>query len=509
MNDSSESLAAFRRLLETTAEPSVDRPVLLTDSLVGPIVGSILRRCAVPHEFDQALLQRLGNLSEVDAVKYYTQFSELSVIQVNANSLSVHERWRRPLWQWWLRDEQRSDFIAVNEILVKWFDDLTKLREDDVAARRRMFHLIAYRPDEGLQAFERLFRTARHRRQFSECSLLLRLVHEYDFRLPPSARALLTYQEGKLASDLRHWESALDLLSTVANNEDAAVELRVYAEVRYAHALRQVRRLRDALTVLEKAQSRIEANPAIAGLEWRVLYELGEVYRDLGQADVASTTLATALNLANDDEEEADIAGVLNSLGTVQLQLREIDGAINSFRASLDHLKRHGDAVRIGSVFNNLGLAQIERCNWKDAEASLTASLESKRAAGDQLGQATTLLNLSRVQAAQDHLDEASRSAEQSATLYMAVSDIRGRLRAQLSCARLLRRLGREAESTALLKATVDEAQGCGDVATATAALGELSRTAPRRGLPWWGWLTLIIGLVCVCYLATFAINSD
>jgi tetratricopeptide (TPR) repeat protein len=502
MKDDSDSLAAFRRLLETTTAPAgADSPELLTDSLVGSEAGALLRRCAVPHEFDRALLQHLGGLDAAEAAERYAQFSELSVMQINDGALCVHERWRRSLWRWWLDDSRRAEFVALNETLVEWFAARAE-QGDATAARRRMFHLLGCRQDEGLRTFETMFRSARHLRHFSECSLLLRLVHEYDPLLRPGERAVLTYHEGKLASDLRDWDRSLALLHEVSDDDAAALGLRLSAQVRTGHALSQAGRPQEALVVLERAHVRIAAEPTVVGLVWRVLYELGEVYRDLGRADDASATLARALASAGSAEQDVDVAGILNSLGTVQLKLREIDAAIESFRASLADLAQRGDAVRSGGVLNNLGLAQLERCDWQDAEASLSASLESKRAAGDAPGQATALLNLSRVQAAQERFDDACRSAEQAAALFEASGDLRASLRARLAKARLVRRAGRWGESVPLLRAVASEADAAGDEATASAARAELERKEPKRGLRWWAWMLIALPVLLLLTIA-------
>jgi tetratricopeptide (TPR) repeat protein len=490
------SLAAFRQLLETTgSQPDAPRAVLLTDGLVGPAAGALLRRCAIPHEFDRALLRHLGDLDESQADERYTQFAELSLMQITDSTLSMHERWRQPLWHWWLDVARRSEFTAINGALVEWFAAPATLTGEDPAARRRMFHLIGCRQDEGLQLFEAQFRAARWRRRFSECTLLLRLAHEYDPVLHPRERALLKYEEGKLATDLREWERSLPLLRAVAEDADADSRLRINAQVRVGHALRMTGRAPEALTLLEGTRDLVAAEPAVAPSGWRVLYELGEVYRDLGRVDDASKTLTAALAGANDDEEGADVAGVLNSLGTVQLKLLETDKAIASFQASLDHLNRNGDAVRAGSVLNNLGLAQLERCNWKAAEETLAESLQSKRASGDVLGQATTLLNLSKAQAAQEHLEDACLSAEKAAASYETVGDARGRARARLALARLLRRGKRRDESAALLQAVIAEAQAAGDEDSATEASAELALSARKGGMPWWGWVLVAIAV--------------
>jgi tetratricopeptide (TPR) repeat protein len=468
-------IEAFRRLLETARAPetAADSPVLLTDRLVGPLAGDLLRCCAVPHEFDAALLARIGGLSAEAAEQRYAQFSELSLVQIAETSLSVHERWRQPLWRWWLDDARRERFVALNEMLVAWFTCPASPTGEDPAARRRMFHLLGCRHEEGWAEFDRLFRTARHRRRFSECSLLLVLVGEYAPRLSPQERALLRYHEGKIAIDLRRWAAALPLLRSVVDDPDVDPRLRVNAQARLAHALRQSQQADEAQAVLTQALSSADADPQAARSRWRVLYELGEVQRDLGQIDRAAQTLAGALVSAGQDEE-ADVAGMLNSLGTVQLKLRDFDAAIDSFSASLDRLRRDGDALRPGTVLNNLGLARLERCDWPAAEAAFSESLQSKRAAGDVLGQATTLLNLGRAQAAQGHNAKALTSAEDAERLFAQGGDDRGAAAAR---------------------------QARGRLGTTAVEAGGRTGGRPDGGLPWWAWVLIGLGVLLLALI--------
>jgi tetratricopeptide (TPR) repeat protein len=488
------ALTAFRSLLEDAAKAGPDSPVLMTDSLVGPSAGALLRRCAIPHEFDRALLRRLGDLDEAQADERYAQFAELSLMQMGDGTLSMHEQWRKPLWHWWLDVVRRGEFTAVNEVLVEWFVAPASLTGEDPVARRRMFHMIGSRQDEGLQMFKAQFRIARWRHRFTECTLLLRLAHEYDPVLYPCNRVLLNYHEGKLASDLRDWDRALSLFRMVAADVDADSQLRIKSQVRIGHTLRRMGRAPEALTLLEDLHGRLATEPTAIRSQWRVLYELGEVYRDLGRVDDARNTLTEALASINHDEENADVAGVLNSLGTVQLKLREADLAIVSFQASLDHLKRSGDAVRIGGVLNNLGLAQLERGNWKAAEETLMESLQSKRAAGEVLGQATTLLNLTKAQAAQGLLEEACISAEKAAVFYETAGDAPGQARARLALAKLLSRGERRDESVALLKTVIADAEAAGDIDTASNAKSHLALIARKGSMPWWVWVLVACG---------------
>ena len=117
----SAALAEFRSLLEDAAQPGPDSPVLMTDGLVGEVAGALLRRCAIPHDFDRALLRHLGDLEEAQADERYAQFAELSLMQISDSTLSMHERWRQPLWHWWLGVTRRDEFRVVSEELVDWF----------------------------------------------------------------------------------------------------------------------------------------------------------------------------------------------------------------------------------------------------------------------------------------------------------------------------------------------------------------------------------------------------
>ena len=471
-----DALAAFQQLLEGTGpQGEAERPVVLTDALVGQELGAVLRRCAVPHEFDRRLLEQLGGFSAAEAEQHFQEFCELSIMQFTGDALSVHERWRKPLWSWWLEDEQRAEFVALNESLVEWFGAGALATGSETDERRQMFHLVGCRQDEGLRMFEELCRRGRHRRSFPECRLLIRLVSEYEPLLSASERAVIDYHDGKLASDLRDWERALGLFHGVAAEPDADTELQVIALVREGHALRELGRADEALAVLEDARRR-STGEAASELAWRALYELGEIYRDLGQADLADRTLREALEQALKAGDRSDVAGVLNSLGTVQRKLRDVDAAIDSFRKSLEELARRGDVVRPGAVFNNLGMAQMDKLEWDAAEASFFASLECKRAAGDQLGQANTLLNLSRAQLAQDKLALAEESAVEAGTLYEAAGDGRGHARALLTQGRLAKRARQTDAARGLFQQAFERAAAAGAADLAGRARDEIAR---------------------------------
>ena len=96
-DSSAPSVDALRRLLESAGPANAGSPEALTDSLVGPADGDLLRRCAVPHEFDAALLAWIGDLSAGEAELRFEKFNDLSIVQAAGDaSLGIHERWRAP-----------------------------------------------------------------------------------------------------------------------------------------------------------------------------------------------------------------------------------------------------------------------------------------------------------------------------------------------------------------------------------------------------------------------------
>jgi tetratricopeptide (TPR) repeat protein len=468
------SVEALRRLLvSAAAHTDADSPVLLTDRLVGPQAGALLRCCAVPHQFDSALLAWMGELDSAAADALYTRFTELSLMQVDEATLSVHERWRAELWRWWLAPEQRTRFAALSERLVSWFTRPADPSGEDPWARRRMFHLLGCRHDEGMAEFDRLFRAARHRRRFSECVLLLGLVREYTPVLSASELALLDYHEGKIAIDLRQWERALPLLQAASQAPGAPPHLRVNAQVRMAHAQRQLQQVALAEATLAAALAAVEANPAAAASRWRVLYEQGEIQRDQGRLEQAEITLRAALAAAGQGDDDVDVAGLHNSLGTVQLKRRDADAAVASFQASLDQLQRDGDALRTGAVLNNLALAQLERCDWSAAEAALRTSLDIKRSTGDLGGQATTLQNLARSLSAQGRAGEALQAADQAAALFAQAGDAQRLQLAQQTRSRMAGLMG-----------------------------GGVPTPHRNEGLPVWAWVLLVLAAALFALMA-------
>jgi tetratricopeptide (TPR) repeat protein len=510
--DPDRSLAAFKELLEhAQAHREVEAPVTLTDALVGPERGRILRACAIPHEFGRDLLQVLGGWDSKDeANRCYDAFAELSIVQPCARGLSIHDRWRKPLWTWWLRDANLGEFERFSRVLAGYFTGASDPEGGagavEALLREHMYHLIGADRPAGIAMFESLCRRARHQWRFTECGALIRLVHDYDPILAPGQTAVLAYHEGKLAADLRDWNRAEALFRSVERNPAASTPLRVNALVRLGHALREQRRIRDAIALLRQAQTMADGAKEAEGLRWRILIELGEAYRDTGDVEDAEATLVRAIDAARVANEPADLAGLFNGLGTVYLKRREAARAIEAFTSSLRELERSGDVFRPGQVQNNLALAHSEQRDWAAAEAAFAASLELKRSAGDVLGQGLALQNLSRVQAAQERLADAVQSAEGAMRIFVAQSDDRRAGVAKHTLGKFARRLGDRERARVLLEEAVALLQKAGDIKAASAARLDLLALRTGVGLPWWAWVSIVVGSLLTAALVALII---
>jgi tetratricopeptide (TPR) repeat protein len=499
--ESPESLATFKRLLEEACSDPEASAVTLAEALVGRERAVELLRCAIPHQFDGVLLQVVAPwLSPEEAGLRLEEFGELSIVHGCSGHLAIHERWRKTLLGWWLRPENRGEFEEVSRSLAGYFGRLAEVSsgsEAEAALRSQMYHLLGAARDAGLGRFASLCRRARHQWRFAECAALIRLVHDYDPVLTPTQRATVTYHEGKLAADTRDWRQAEAVFRGVVVDEAASTPTRVNAWVRLGHSLREQGRLDEAIESLQTARS-LAASDAAPGLVWRALHELGEAYRDAGMLDLAESVLRKAIDSVG-EQGGVDRAGLFNSLGTVHLKRRDPGEAVSAFQESLRELDRVHDVFRPAQVHNNLALAYSELRDWARAEASFVTSLELKRQAGDLAGRGLGLENLSRAQAAQGKLEGAIESASEAVVIFESLQDARGAGIAKYLLGRHhLRRQDRE-RARPLFEEALRLLSSGGDEQTAASVRAELQALQGRRGLPWWAWVLVGVGVLFAC----------
>lgn len=193
--------------------------------------AKLLKLCAIPHQFDLAILNILApDLDTAEAEKKYIEFSELSLVKKSQEGLALHDEARAYLFSEWLKPQNVLEFTAVNARLSTYFEQCMAGASSEALENlepRWMFHLLGAKQAEGFREFERLFRKMHYQFRLSQCQSLVQLVHEYDPILEMQYARQLAYQEGKLAIDLYHLDSAEKLFTRILDDNDSDPELKI------------------------------------------------------------------------------------------------------------------------------------------------------------------------------------------------------------------------------------------------------------------------------------------
>jgi tetratricopeptide (TPR) repeat protein len=481
-----------------------------------PAAAHAFRLCAIPHIYDQEILRLLLPSHDAsEAEQRCTEFASLSAVTPVADGWSVHEKWRKDIFQSWLSADNRAEFASVSRRLADFFHASSETTEGaarETARRRGMYHLLGADQAAGFAEFERLCRTARYQLRYTECAALIRLVHDYDSVLTAEQRAAVTYHEGKLASDTRDWKTAERLFVALAGDTSLQPIMRAKAYLRLGYVLGEDGRPQDALDACRRGRAIAENDPGGEAIMPRILHELGIAYRNIGEQDEAMALMADSANRAALKGDRAHFAIAQNSLGGLYLKQRLPAKAIQAFEAALEKLDVARDQLRASQVYNNIGLAYRELRQWSDAESWFRKSLDIKRRAGDMIGQAVVFNNLVAVQIPQGAYEEAIASATQAAHYFQMGGDLARAAVAQQNLGNHYRRVGKVDLAREYYTEAIALFSRAHDAEGEVAARGELESLDEKHGLPWWAWLAVIVcGLVALLIVVAlvFAVVSE
>jgi len=144
----------------------------------------------------------------------------------------------------------------------------------------------------------------------------------------------------------------------------------------------------------------------------RALAQAAQASESLGQVSQALQQLELALTLAQQTEDRARIAAVLESLGRTYLAARKPDAAVQYLTQALAMAQADEDRRLIAAIHNDLGIAQVAQQHDADALAAFTTSAQEAQAAGDRpltvrahINAARMALKLNKPDNARDWLD--------------------------------------------------------------------------------------------------------
>jgi tetratricopeptide (TPR) repeat protein len=420
----SELVAQFAALLaqtDVTAGGSID--LLLAQ--LEPAAADLLRKCAIPHQFNDDTLRVLTpSLTPEGAAERFEQFSRLSAVIATPDGLALHDRVRQHLFSVWLgAAEYGREFREVSGRLVASITEQLRVEplesEKDTLRRRRIFHSLAVNQNDGIAEFEQEFENYREHMRFTSCINLLRMVEEYAPVLSQENQAHVSFREGKLAFDRADLGEAERLYSIARDIPHSDTMLRMKAWFGLGNTYDTRRDWKKAVEAFTRALQLAELKPETRSFRCRILRSLGSVQRDTGNLDAAEHLLKQSLELAQEANDARGIAISRNALGALYIQTEEPGRAIEYLKSSVDQLPN--DDFQRARVYNNLGLAYRKLCKYADSLRWYDRSLELKVMGGDTLGQARTWNNIVVLHGEQGAAEKAIEAATRAAELFTSV----------------------------------------------------------------------------------------
>jgi tetratricopeptide (TPR) repeat protein len=490
--EATDLLAEFQQLIDNfPAEAGAGSTELLLQGLE-PAETELLRRCAIPHQFSLPMLALLSPLlSEQELRQHFETFTRLPIITPTSETLMMHDQSRKYLFAQWLEPKRQTELAEISGRLADFFQkgiDGAEGSTRESYQRRRMYHLIGFDQDKGLDDFERLCRERKRDFRLTEYESLLKLVHEYDPILTPRNRVRVAYHEGKLAADLRDWERAKALFESI-DNTSAPSEYRFKALNRLGMLHVELRKLDVAIQYYDRARD-FAAQQGDRHV-YLTLLELGSAYRDREDFAKAEELLEEGIALAKKAHSFFSVAVGYNSLGMLHRRLNDIPRAILDYEESLKNLDRIKDRFRRGQVLSELGAAYTERRDWATAEKYFLDSLEIERTAGDKHNQAIVQNNLVRVYQSRGQQKEALEAARQAMLLFQETRDFYRAAMSTRNYAKLCRATKDRAGCEQAFKDAIEQFRRCNETKAAEETERELSALTRKVGLPWWAWVLL------------------
>lgn len=490
-----DALARFKQLLSGAGSNSAEASCELLLAQLEPALARCFRLCAIPHQFDTALLKALlPESSDTQVQGYYESLSRLALVNIRGDARALHDTARSYLFGKWL-EQNSQEFREASARLQVFFDSQLAGKEglDQIEAlRQRMFHWIGADQPGGIAEFERLCRLARNANRLAGCASAIALVHEYDLILTENSRGLLAYHEAKLAADRNDCKRAAEILHTLLANRSVSEQVHMKAHNRLGLVYLAERQWDDAIAALQSAEKLAVKNGNVPELPL-ILNDMAVAYSKKGMRERSQALLDRSIKMAEKENDLLCLARDYNTLGTLHRSHNEHREAIAAYEKSLAYLAQANDHFRRAAVYNNLGDEYSDLADWTKSLQFFELSLQISKEAADTIGQARTLTNLMRVYWNSDRPSEAIAAGQLAANYFETLRDDYNAGNAMLRLARLYRSEKRRDAALETYGRAIELYQKAG--ARSDAANVEEERAALVRppGLPWWAWAAIVM----------------
>ncbi|MCU0545652.1 MAG: CHAT domain-containing protein [Oscillatoriaceae cyanobacterium Prado104] len=232
--------------------------------------------------------------------------------------------------------------------------------------------------------------------------------------------AVKLYQQGTVEakkSAIAKYEEALKLYREAGDRQQEAVVLynigNVYSE------------LGEKQKALDYYSQSLPISRAVGNrlLEASTLNNIGNVYSDWGEKQKALDYYSQSLTLIRAVGNRSFEARTLNNIGNVYSNLGEQQKALDYYSQSLPISRAVGDRWQEASTLNNIGKVYLDLGDQQKALDYYNQSLPISRAVGDRSLEATTLNNIGKVYSDLGEQQKALDYYSQSLPISRAVSD--------------------------------------------------------------------------------------
>lgn len=504
MNDPLDPLLEFQRRIGSAADGGAGALAELVLEAMDPEGAELLRLCAIPHHCDADVVHVLApNLDRATIQRRCDEFTQLSFVSVDGDGFALTNAVRRHLFSRWMRPEAVAEFTDVSMRLAEFFRrraDESQGEAAETARRRAMFHLLGADRKAGFLEFERLNRRARHSKMESECSQLIRMVHEYDETLSSCYRLWLAYHEAKLSADLDEFDTAETGYRTILDDPESPQELRATTYVRLGYIHMQRWNWDRAIECYQQGLELAERTEGVRHIRPRVLGDLGLALAGRGELERAETYLRRSVEAARAQGDPSNLALACSNVGALYLKRREPLPAIAAFQEALNALPKD-QFVREGQIYTNLGWAYSYLPDWSKSEDAFSKSLAIKAKSGDTSGQAYALNGMARVEEVQGDMDAAIANSTRAIELFTDRRDFYNAAVVKYERGRRFRKMNERGRASTDFSEAADEFRALGKTVEAGAATRDLQALTKKGGLPRWVWVVMVLAVLCVVAL--------
>ena len=156
----------------------------------------------------------------------------------------------------------------------------------------------------------------------------------------------------------------------------------------------------------------------------RVIYQLGDCYRQSGQRELAEEHLELAFVLGELHDLPLIAGRALNALGMLKQAHGDLSGAEATYEHAREFIVQAGDTFLLGGIEQNLGTLANIRGDLSTARRRYESGLEYLSEAGHERGRASVYNNLGMLHVDLGELDKADSYFQQALELCTRISDI-------------------------------------------------------------------------------------